>query len=307
MTFPSVSLDGRQWHYRVLGEAPVDADGVEWVATGLTGLGGPAARAAREDKPTGHGAFRSPNYRAPRVIGVEFTVTAPTDTMVPALKRAIAGLCADPDVLYELEVDEPSWGTLSAQVELDGEILLAPRTTMSVTGSLQLVAPDPRLHGPWASAVAALGTAGTGGIDATSGISAVSGIDAGTSGGAGLVTVTNDGAASVLPVLRLTGPIPAPAVITVPELGITMTYYADIAAGQDVWINTDDFAAQPPTATYPVPAKSVLLQGESYDNNLGVVGGWPVLAKNTVSTWRLEAAAYDPATSLGVYWRPAYW
>lgn len=308
LNWPTVRLDGLELQYRVDGGPyPVDADGIEWVATKLDGwFGSPAPTLAQTPRAAGHGSYRSPSRRAGRNIALEFVATAPGATGMRALERRIAAMCSDPDRLYVLEVTEDPVGALSAEVELSDELIIAPRVDNSVTVSAQFRAPDPRLYGPWGTAGTGLYTGGTGGMDMSGAGADLSdpGANLGDPGDQGVVTLTSGGTAPTGVVLELVGPVTEPT-IYVSEIATRVKWAGELLAGQRLYLNTGDQPATPPGGP-TVPARSTLLDGQSMDHLLVLDGGWPELPSG-VSTWAYTAGSYDSAALLLIHARTGWW
>lgn len=303
----TVTIDGLTMHHRIPGgPAPADGDGVEWVVEKITGMGGPGVRTTRTDRPPGrHGSYRGRSTRAGRVISLNFAVSTPYGypEMGPALERRVAAMCADTEKLHTLTVDDPWVGSLSADVELDDEILpewVSPWTTRY---SAQFAAPDPRLHGPWVTYETPLPEPAATGLDFTSpgGNATAPGLSAGTPNNPGTVVVPNRGTADAAPVLELVGPLPDAQVIAM-ETGVTANYLQPIEAGRSVWINCDEFPA------LGLPELSVLLDAQTDRRRwLTVPRGWPEIPAGGSLTFALRSSAYDPAARLRVRVRSAHW
>ncbi len=300
----TVTVDGFTLHYRVPGgPAPADADGVEWVVEEITGWGGPGTRTAREARSSGrHGSYRGRPARTERVIGMRFAVSVPYGhpEMVPGVQRQVAAMCADPEALHTLTVNDPWQGALSADVELDDEVLSEWRSPWTNAYSVQFAAPDPRLHGPWVVYETPPPTY-TGGLDAGLGLDAGTGLSAGTVDRPGTVTVRNTGTAESSPVFELVGQATSPRVIA-QETGQEMGLALEIPTAQSLWINTGEFPA------LGLPARSVLLDGNSSRRRyLSIPRGWPVIGAGEVATFALRADSWDANATLRVHTRTAWW
>ena len=308
LNWPTLSIDGRVMQFRESGGPyPVDADGIEWVVTGLDGwFGSPAPTTAQTPRLAGHGSYRSPSRRPGRTIALEFVATAPTATAMRLLERQVAAMCADPDVLYPLEVTEDAMGALTADVELSDEILTVARTDYSTTFSAQFRAPDPRLYGPWGTAGTVLYTGGTGGMDMSGSGADLSspGANMGDPGDQGSTTITSTGTAPAGVVVEVVGPVTEPSVY-ISELAAGLSWAGELAAGQHLYINTGDHAATPPNGP-TVPARSTLLDGQARDELLVLDGDWPQLPAG-VSRWLFTAGSYDPDAVLMIHARTGWW
>lgn len=301
----TVTIDGRTLYHRIHGQPPTGADGVEWVIEEITGWGGPGVRTSRTARPLGqHGSFRAHQDRTERIIGMKFAVSVPYGDVElgPMVQRQVSALCTDPDRLYVLTVDDPWLGPLSADVELDDEILSEWVSPFTNRYSAQFAAPDPRLHGAWVVRETPLPTYVEGGADATTGLNATApGLSAGGIANPGLVRVPNDGTADTSPVLEIVGPATTPQVV-VQETGQTLDVSLNLTAGQNLWINADTFPA------LGIPARGVLLDGTSTRRrHLTIPGGWPVIRKGQSVTFAFRAASYAAGTLLRVHARDAWW
>lgn len=278
-----------------------DDDGVSWYVDKVDGWWQPAAvRAGLTSRPGEHGGFASNALREPRVVVLAGHAFADDNAACDVAVDQFNALVPGPG-LVDLTVEEPQ-GTRTAAVRL-ADLKLERIARRYFVWQLVLTAPDPRRYGPWGSPLdTPLPTPGTGGIDASgAGVdSSGAGIDAGTASTAGIVTITATGRAPSSPVLRIVGPLPD-ATITVPALNVTLTFNGTIAGTQEVWINTSRFAA------LDVPPRSAVLAGVRYDHLLGITGGWPELAHDSITQWVFSSSGSDPAARLFVHYRPAWW
>ena len=284
---------------------PTDADGVEWVLTDLTGwVGSPGVRSARSARPLGrHGSYRGRSSRTERVLGVEVTMTAPDEAMVPGISERAEALCSNSESPYVLTVDDPVIGPRSADVDLDDAVLVKWRTPESQIISYQFAAPDPCKHGPWITYETPLSEPPVGGLDFTSpGLNFTSpGLNFGTPGSPGTVAVPNPGTADASPVLELVGPLPDAQVICM-ETGVRANFGQPIEAGHSMWINCDEFPA------LGLPGLSVLLDAQSDRRRWWMVPqGWPLIPAGGSVTFALRSSSYDPAARLRVVSRSAWW
>ncbi len=303
----TVTINGFTLYHRIPGgPAPADADGVEWVTEKLTGWGGAGVRAARAARPLGrHGSFRGQSSRTERIIGLTFAVSTPYDRpeMGPALDRRVAAMCADTSRLHTLTVDDPWSGPLSADVELDDEILPEWVSRWTMRHSAQFAAPDPRLHGPWITYETPLPEPPVGGLNFTApGLNFTApGLDFGTPGSPGTVMVPNPGTADAAPVLELVGPLPDAQVICM-ETGVRASFTQPVEAGHSMWINCDEFPA------LGLPGLSVLLDAQSDRRRWWTVPrGWPLIPAGGSVTFALRSSAYNPDAKLRVRVRSAWW
>lgn len=275
---------------------PVVVDGVQWVASKLTGWWGsaPATRVKHTERPTAHGAHRSAAYLGTRSYQLELTATA-LDLSAARMRGAeqtVAAICGDPGELYPLVVADHA-ATLCAYVERDGEILGTFRDGLrySTVFSVPLVAPDPfRYSVGWVSAgPAAAGSTGAGGID-TSGAgigTAAPGIATGTAPALAAATAAALGTRDSQVVLQVTG---STTDVQVVDLGseAAVGIRGDIAEGESVFVNTCPRPAYDvPGCPIPIPAYGAVLGTASARGAVWVSGGWPVLPPGAARTYRL--------------------
>jgi len=281
----------------------LDPDGVEWIVTGLTGWGGPGVRSARAARPLGrHGSYRGRPSRAERVIGLQFMADTPEE-LAPTLWRRVAAMCSDTDVQHPFVVDDPYFGPLTADVDIDDEILPVWLTPTLVEFSAQFAAADPRLHGPWIPWETPLPEPPVGGLDFTSpGLNFTApGLNFGTPGSPGTVVVPNPGSADAAPVLELVGPLPDAQVICL-ETGVRASFGQPIEAGHSMWVNCDEFPA------LGLPGLSVLLDAQSDRRRWWTVPrGWPTIPAGGAVTFALRSSAYNPDAKLRIRTRSAWW
>ncbi|MCW2904697.1 MAG: hypothetical protein JWO67_6962 [Streptosporangiaceae bacterium] len=294
------------------GSGYVDAAGVEWTLTGLTGwFGTPAPATKRTARPTAPGMHRAAAYKGARtiVLGITATVTNQQSAPMRTAERAVAALCRDSALLYPLVVED-HLGKLLAYVELDGEILPTLRDGMdwSAVWSIPLAASDPRRFSPaWTASAAPTVVAASGGIDSTgAGIDSTGvGIDSGTSGTVPIAQAVATGTATNPVVLAVTGPASG-FIVTEVETGRVLSYAGQLGPADTVLINTD---SQPqydvPGASGPVPGRGALLGTSNARVALSVFGGWPRLSPSTVRSYLL-GGTYGVGASLTAYSRGAY-
>jgi hypothetical protein len=307
--FPSVSLDGQQFYYRlnsVFGSSiPVDSNGVEWLLTKFDGWSGrPAPRTARTDKPGHSGQFRSSAYHGPKIINLEIVATAPDDLTMRVAETAVEALCSDPARLYPLVVDE-SGMTRTMMVELDDAIQIAPRTWNSSLIGMRLAAPDPRKHdNAWQSPSVNLGIPPSGGADFSApglNYSVVPGVDFGTPGTPAVATVHNSGTAIAYPIFAVQGPLSANWQIYDVTNGVVLTYTKALSATDFVTINTDDFPAQ------GFPGHGVYLNSTNNQRaSLLTTAGWPYVLPGQTVTYNLRAPNYSAAALMTISLRSAW-
>lgn len=298
-----IMLDGFSFAYGG-GASSIDDDGVEWVAETFTGWWSrPAPRTARSGRSSGAGSFRGPAWTGERIITVAGTLTAPNQQTMLNAKRRLAAICTGSSGLYELAVYDDS-DTTTADIEIDGEILTEFIDWRSCRWSLQFAAPDPRKHAyVWQSPACPLPSPGVGAADfSTPGVSFSGGVDFGTAPVASTVTITNTGTAPAHPLFTIVAVADACTnpVITEVSTGNTPTYAGTLATGDQLQINTDDFAAQ------GVPGHGVVLNGTRNQRALlRLAGDWPMVPPGESRSYRFDAGSGTTAT-LAVQLRSAW-
>lgn len=307
--FPSVTLDGQQFYYRLNGvfgnPIPVDTAGVEWLLTKFDGWSGrPAPRTARIDRPGHSGSFRSAAYHGPKIINLEVVATAPDDITMRQAELTVESLCSDPAQLYPIVVDE-SGLTLTMMVELDDAIQIAPRTWNSSIIGMRLAAPDPRKHdNAWQSPNAGLGTAPTDGADFSSpglNYASVPGASFGIPGTPADITVHNAGTAIAYPFFAVQGPLSANWQIVDVSNGVTLTFARALGSTDSVAINTDDFPTQ------GFPGHGVYLNSSNNQRaSLLTTAGWPYVLPGQTVTYQLRAPNFSASALLTVSLRSAW-
>lgn len=303
-TFPSVTLDGQNWLFRVEGgPLPVDANGVEWILTKFDGwTGKPSPRTARTDRQGHPGSFRSASYTGPRIMNLEVVATAPSVLAMRAAEAAMAAVCSDGAKLYEMVVAESGFSR-SVFVELDDAILSVPRLWNQTVFSLRLAAPDPRKHdSAWQSPIGLLGIAPTGGAAFTSpGLVFSSFVDFGTPGVPAVVLVTNTGTEVAHPIFAVAGPLAANWQIVDATNGTIITCTKALSSTDTVTINSDDFPAQ------GFPGHGVYLNvSNNQRSSLLTPGGWPAVMPGQTVTYNLRSVTYSSVASMTVSLRSAW-
>lgn len=302
--FPSVTLDGQSWLFRVEGgPLPVDANGVEWILTKFDGWAGkPAPRTMRTDRQGHAGSFRSAAYTGPRIMNLEIVATAPSVLAMRSAETAMAAVCSDGAKLYEMVVTESGFSR-SVFVELDDAILSAPRLWNQTVFSLRLAAPDPRKQdSAWQSPIGSLGIAPTGGADYTGpGLVFSSFVDFGTPGVPSSVTVHNAGTTVAHPIFAVAGPLSANWQIVDITNGTIITYTKALGPTDIVTINSDDFPTQ------GFPGHGVYLNtSNNQRSSLLTPGGWPAVLPGQTVTYNLRSTSYSSAASMTVSLRSAW-
>lgn len=282
-----------------------DPVGATWYVEKTTGwAGAPPTRPARAERPAGMGTFRSAGWRKERIITLAGHCKTPTTPTRLAAQDQLSAVCSDPTRLYTLQVTDQTGRVRTADVELDGDVLVAVEDERWFGWSLQLAAPDPRKHdGSWVVVETPLPAPGPGGVDATTpGVDATTpGVSSGPPGLPGIVSAANVGTAPAYPVLELVGRLNSPSV-RVLDTGQTLNYSATVPPGHSLWINTGEFPA------LGLGARTVLLdQTSSRRPYLALPLGWPVLAPGTRATFTITDTSTDPAARLRLWLRNAWW
>jgi len=310
--FPSVTLDGQQFLFRVEGgPLPVDSNGVEWILTKFDGwTGRPAPRTARTARIGRSGSFRSAAYVNDKIMNLEVVATAPDVASIRAAELAVSALCSDGARLYEMVVDEPTNPgqprlTRSVWVELDDAIQSVPRLWNSTTFSIQLATPDPRKHDhSWQSPIIGLGTAPVGGANFSSpglNYASVPGADFGTPGIPGTGSVKNSGTATARPFFAVVGPLAANWQIVDQTNGVVLTFTRALASTDTVVINADEFAAQ------GFPGHGVYLNNSNNQRaSLLTPNGWPYVRPGQTVTYSLLSSSFSSVASLTASLRSAW-
>lgn len=292
-TQANLLVDGVQLLARVFGgPQPTDSDGVEWICTKLEGwAGSPKMRTARTDKPFGQGAYRSRSYKDVRIIGVEAAVAAPDTATIRIVEQQLGAWCSDGGRLYEFTVTDPPLPPLTAFVELDDAILIAPKTETSIVLSAQFAAPDPRKWAAdWLDRTTGLPTQGLDGVDYTDGVDFTApGVDYGVGNTPAVAQLANYGTAAVGPFLAITGPISSPRVTDLVS-GWSLVYTGVLGPGDVLTVNCDESAQR------GQPGHSALLNGvTNVWSKVVRSGDWPVIDPQDVATYQITAASLSAA------------
>lgn len=213
----------------------------------------PGTNSTLSQRVNNHGAVISPVWKTERSITLEGKAYARTDAEIKTLAMGIKSLCSDPYKLYRLAT-KTEMGEFETQVKLDGPILVNSGEDLhsSITFSLQLVAPDPRIYQTaWQTMTTGLAQDLDDGLDfADPGLDyADPGLSFGASeGSTGFLRLANDGTAPAPVEFTLEGPLVNPTITTTIEgVSYSMKYNATLLEGEYVVIKPSD--------------PSVLLQG----------------------------------------------
>jgi hypothetical protein len=249
-----VSGDGFDVSIGTLALTGVDAYGVSWRTTDLTGwAGSPSSTLSPVQKTRNHGAWLSPRYLTPRTIAPGGYIDAPDRPSArAAIDRLNAAVSLDAARFTVVEDDSTRYCTVYRQ----DEVLQNWLTDTVVQWSAQVVAVDPRkMADP--DAVSTGLPSGTGGltIPFTVPFAITSTIVTGNA------ILTNPGNTSGPVRLRINGPIVGPAVTHV-STGLALTFSSDLALGDGEWIDVD------------MEAQTVLANGQSSRNGDVTSRGW---------------------------------
>lgn len=304
--FPTVTLDGQQFLFRVEGgPLPTDSNGVEWILTKFDGwVGKPAPRTNRTDRPGAAGTFRSASYLGPRIMSLEVVATAPSVDAMRAAETAVNAMCSDGARLYEMVVSEGT-SSRTVMVELDDALLAAPRLWNQTVFGLRLAAPDPRKHDTaWQSPITNLGTSPVGAADfASPGLlySNVPGVDFGTPGVPAAASVKNSGTEIAHPFFAVTGPLAANWQIVDVTNGVTLTCTKALGPTDSMVINTDEFPVQ------GFPGHGVYLNiSNNQRSSLLTPNGWSYVLPSQSVTYNLRSTTFSSAASMTVSLRSAW-
>lgn len=297
---PTWTLDG----LTLPGSPTLDDQGREWliVSDGETGWNGsPAARTDRTARPYSHGTFRGAAYRKERIITLKGRVWCPTAALREQTERQLSALCSDPNQLYEYRRATATYDQV-AYVELDDAILLSMTNGLRVLYfSLQLAAPDPRIHDyQWQEPISTVPVSNPGGVDWFTSVDWATNLDFGyTPTDGSLSKVANYGTAPAYPLFRLKGPLTNPSILHV-ESGVVIAYNAEIPDGDVVYINCDvnpqrGWDGHVCYSTQRGNVRSLLTRFD-----------WPVVNPQTVATFKLQSTG-SSNSELMTQLRSAYW
>jgi hypothetical protein len=186
-----------------------DANGTWWLLKSWDGMGGVATVGQTVQKAGDHGAFATPQWYGPRTLTLTVQATARTqalrDVARAFLQQAIP--VGSDSNLATLRWDEPV--PVQLAVRRSGPIVETYTTLVDAVFSVPLVAPDPRkystvLHqatATQAAAAAGLAPPLTPPLTLPAGAPAMA------------VSCTNAGSFETRPIVSITGPITAPAVV----------------------------------------------------------------------------------------------
>ncbi len=266
-----------------------DPTGVEWFAETLDGWdGGPGSSLSLQQKLLAAGGWRSSDPQlVPRSITLAGYVTAPDRASVLIAKDHLKTVCPlSPETV--LQVFEPGYGTLTANVSRQGEVLLRPVGALAYSFSVQLVAADSRKFGtPFTATV--LPASSTGGLSVPFTIPFT--VPAVTN--SGVVGATNPGNLNGPVIARIHGPLTGPVVTHVDRFGNQDVFaMAGFSLGAAEWVDVD------------MEAQTVLAQGQSERMTFVTSAGFGVFEPGA-NTWAFTATSFGAGASLSLTATPA--
>lgn len=214
----------------------VDGDGVVWgLSDSESWWSAASVRTAVADRPSSDGVYAGPARRGQKVLVLTGTAYCPTPAARRAVTDRVQGMCADPDVMYELVATDVDGHVDRCWVRLapGPGPRAVPTTPGTVAFQVQLLVPDGLRHGPAlsASTQAANDTGGLRFDLFSDGAGAALGyLHFGDLGSTGRVVLTNTGSAPAWPTFIVTGPLPG-FELTETRTGRVLRYEDPIAAG----------------------------------------------------------------------------
>lgn len=267
----------------------VELDGVTLVYDRLSGwhLGG-GVESHMEDRPGRDGTFDGPTYRRARVIVVEGWAVAETRAQLMATVDSLAALLGNGQ-LGAFTVADPDLGDRTAMVRLSATPEASEWTDTTVRWQLTFTAPDPRKYGPEAVFRTGLRVGGTGLLYPLR-----YPLDYGEPPSGGSITFSNNGNASVEPIITVSGPLSQGFEIVYAETGQRLRY--ETSVGSDVVLDCD--------------AGTVSTQGQQRATYL-TVREWFSIPAHSVATLSFsslgpETAASTPTAQMTVVLASAY-
>jgi len=250
---------------------------------------------------TAPGSYRGPSSREERIITLEGRTWTRTRQDRERAELALAGLCANPDELYEFRraTDVMDQTIL---VELDDAPMVEMINSHTLKWSFQFAAPDPRkLDTTWQQPVTGLPTAGSGGLDFSGGGLDIDPLylDFGEPSQDGSVMVGNEGTTDSWPLFAVAGPVINP-VIFEPATGSTLRYTGTIPRGQVLWINCAIETQR------GVPGHGVFLDQSNRRGSLAVLGEWPRVGAMRTGYYQFFAADYNGDALMTCWFRSAW-
>lgn len=226
-----------------------DADRVAWRATGdLTGWDSAPLAETAEDRTGADGSWNGDNYYSGRLITLEGIIEAPTSSALDAAKEALDQALPPRGRLLTFTVNESVPKQVLAR--RSGRLMMSDATDVLTQVSISLIAPDPRKYSTVEqSAAASLGAPG-GGVALPLVLPLV--FPSREAGGE-FFTVTNEGKYETPPLIRIVGPGRDVGLANL-TTGATLRYPFELAAGDELVIDTAVGAAQLNGSAYRAPA-----------------------------------------------------
>lgn len=274
-------------------DSTVDADGVQWVFSRLSGWGGEAeVRGEVTARVVEHGDFSRRAFRGGMAPILEGTVVCPSRAAAAAAKRVLESLLADGEY-DELTVADPDEGTLSASVRLGTRPTIAWETPTSVYFLLPLYSPKPYRYGPPVSASAAV-PGRVGGLVWPLFPDGV--LDWGAQSPSAVATVANAGTAPASVQIEVSGPVDAAGFEVLDQAsGLGLVFEGAVADGSRLLLDG--------------ATGNVLLDGLYDRGDVLTSRWWPTVPKGgSVSlTFRRRGSDVGGAPSMTATVRPTYW
>lgn len=199
-----------------------DANGTWWLLKSWDGMDGVTTVGQTVQKAGDHGTFATPQFYGPRLLTLTVQATAPTQALRD-VARAYVHQAFPVSDLATLRWDEPV--PVQMAVRRSGKIAETYMTLADVVFSIPLVAPDPRKYSTTLHTATANQAAAAAGLAPP--LTPPFTLPAGAPPMA--VSCTNNGSFETRPLVTITGPITAPAVVnqttgaTVSFSGLTLT------------------------------------------------------------------------------------
>lgn len=299
---------------RIINGSHIDSLGRQWtVAKHPDGEKGwaasPGPRTNRNDRIDAEGSWRSRSYRKERLVTLSGSVLCPDPATRERTETELAALCDPAGGFYTYRRTTDAYDQC-IEVELDDDPIIDVVTLCRVDWSFRFAAPDPRKHDyqwqepradPPQTGLPAAGIDDTGGgLDDSGG-----GLDDLAGGVPGIearpALVGNYGTAPARPFFELRGGatgLTRPRIYRL-ETGEELRCQSNIAIGETVWINCDQFPAR------GVPAQMCLSSTRGDVSSLWSVGvTWPEVAAQDVATFALDSTG--PREAMTVALRSAY-
>lgn len=274
-----------------------DSNGVSRVLSNLTGwYDTPKLRTAYTPLPFAAGSLYTPAYTDHRVVVLDGVMLTTDRAALIRGRRALGGLCNDPNQLYVLQVDDEV-GSLYCLVQRSTDILFKSPDGMNANFSLSLVAPDPRLLDVvLQSATTQMAQPGSGGVawngptgTQWNGPAGTTGLAWGAQGPSGILTVNNTlGTAPADVLLTIQGPALNPTIQT--TAGV-ITYGGSLGVNNTLVIDTG--------------AGSVLLNGGNRRNLLSRAGFFQVPGGASMGV-SFSADLQNATATMTAQWRTSY-